>query len=122
MKEQISRFQRKIPQREAVIIAAMLFFGVSGARAQSSPQPEFLPEIDSYIKLNSDIRFVFQAKDTREGGSANHANKNIVFQFTDWEDGRLGECNLEEWSHASSKVTDSLGEQAARQLSKASYA
>ncbi len=37
------------------------------ARAQTSTT-EFLPEIDAHLKLRSNIRFVFQAKDTREGG------------------------------------------------------
>jgi len=37
------------------------------ARAQSSTT-EFLPEIDTHLKLHSNVRFVFQAKDTREGG------------------------------------------------------
>jgi hypothetical protein len=37
------------------------------ARAQTSVT-EFLPEIDTYLKLNSNVRFAFQVKDTREGG------------------------------------------------------
>jgi len=30
---------------------------------------EFMPEIDTYLKLNSDVRFYFQAKQTRENGN-----------------------------------------------------
>jgi uncharacterized protein DUF2490 len=37
------------------------------ARAQTSTS-EFLPEVDANLKLNSDVRLVFQAKETREGG------------------------------------------------------
>lgn len=37
------------------------------ARAQTSTT-EFLPEIDAHLKLHSNVRFVFQAKDTREDG------------------------------------------------------
>lgn len=37
------------------------------ARAQTSVA-EFLPEIDTNIKLSSNVQFVFQAKETREGG------------------------------------------------------
>jgi len=37
------------------------------ASAQTSTT-EFLPEIDVHLKLRSNVRFIFQAKDTREGG------------------------------------------------------
>ena len=37
------------------------------ASAQTSTT-EFLPEIDLHLKLRSNVRFVLQAKDTREGG------------------------------------------------------
>jgi hypothetical protein len=34
---------------------------------------EFLPEVDASLKLNSNVRFVFQAKRTREGGDPTQA-------------------------------------------------
>ena len=42
------------------------------ARAQTSTT-EFFPEIDANYHLNSKVRFVFQAKETREGGSPTQA-------------------------------------------------
>ena len=57
---------------KAAVIGAFLVLAPAIARAQSQP-PEFLPEIDTYFKLNSELRFVFQAKDTREGGTPEQA-------------------------------------------------
>jgi hypothetical protein len=50
------------------------------ARAQTSVA-EFLPEIDAYFKLNSTVRFVFQAKDTREGGDPTQAEIGPSIEF-----------------------------------------
>src|SRR5258708_30264229 len=44
----------------------MLLFGVP-ACAQTSTK-EFLPEIDAYVPLNSNVRFAFQAKETIAAG------------------------------------------------------
>jgi hypothetical protein len=35
--------------------------------AQSTQETQFLPEIDAYYKLRSDLRVGVQAKDTRDG-------------------------------------------------------
>jgi hypothetical protein len=64
----------------AAIVAACLLAAPAIARAQNSP-PEFLPEIDSYFTLNSQVRFVFQAKDTREGGAPEQAEIGPSIEF-----------------------------------------
>lgn len=43
------------------------------ARAGSTQEAQFLPEVDVYLKLNRNIRVSFQAKDTREGGDSTQA-------------------------------------------------
>jgi len=39
----------------------------------SAQETQFLPEVDVYLKLNSDLRLRVQAKDTREGGDPTQA-------------------------------------------------
>jgi hypothetical protein len=58
----------------------LLLFRCSPAFAQSSAA-EFFPEIDAYFKLNSDIRYVFQAKETREGGDPTQAEIGPSIEF-----------------------------------------
>jgi hypothetical protein len=41
--------------------------------AESTQETEFFPEVDSYLKLNKEIRVSFLAKDTREGGDSTQA-------------------------------------------------
>jgi hypothetical protein len=48
------------------------------ARAQID---QVLPEIDVYHKLSSDVRFGFQAKETREGGAPTQAEIGPSFDF-----------------------------------------
>ena len=60
--------------------AVLLLFHCSPAFAQSSAT-EFFPEIDAYFKLNSDIRLVFQAKETREGGDPTQAEMGPSIEF-----------------------------------------
>src|SRR5580704_10249655 len=50
------------------------------ARGQTSTT-EFLPEIDTYFKLNSNVRFVFQVKDTREGGDPTQVEVGPSVEF-----------------------------------------
>ena len=50
------------------------------ARAQTSTT-EFLPEIDANFKLNSNVRFLFQAKETREGGDPTQAEVGPSIEF-----------------------------------------
>jgi hypothetical protein len=58
----------------------LLLLSCLPARAQTS-STEFLPEIDAYFKLNSDIRLVFQAKDTREGGDPTQVEIGPSIEF-----------------------------------------
>jgi hypothetical protein len=60
--------------------ALLVLFSCLPARAQTS-STEFLPEIDAYFKLNSDVRFVFQAKDTREGGDPTQVEIGPSIEF-----------------------------------------
>lgn len=65
---------------KAIVAGVFLLVAPAIARAQSSP-PEFLPEIDTYVKLNTNIRFEFQAKDTREGGDPDQAEIGPSVEF-----------------------------------------
>lgn len=58
----------------------LLLCSCSSAFAQTSTT-EFLPEIDANFKLNSYIRFVFQAKETREGGDPTQAEVGPSMEF-----------------------------------------
>ncbi|MGA7915641.1 MAG: DUF2490 domain-containing protein [Candidatus Acidiferrales bacterium] len=65
------------------LIAALLLLlacSCSPAFAQASTT-EFLPEIDANFKLNSYIRFVAQAKETREGGDPTQAEVGPSIEF-----------------------------------------
>jgi hypothetical protein len=63
-----------------LMIALLVLLRCSPTRAQTSVT-EFFPEIDAYYKLNSNIRFVFQAKDTREGGDPTQAEIGPSIEF-----------------------------------------
>lgn len=52
-------------KRWSLFIASFVVMLGTGLFAQTV---EFLPEIDTYVKINSNSRFAFQAKQTREGG------------------------------------------------------
>jgi uncharacterized protein DUF2490 len=60
--------------------AFLILFPCIPAHAQTSTT-EFFPEIDTYLKLNSRVRFVFQAKDTREGGDSTQAEVGPSIEF-----------------------------------------
>jgi hypothetical protein len=53
---------------------------VLGLRA-SAQVDQFLPEIDVYHKLNSDVRVSFQLKETREGGEPTQAEVGPSLEF-----------------------------------------
>jgi Protein of unknown function (DUF2490) len=61
-------------------LASLLLFTCLPARAQTS-SAEFLPEIDTYLKLNSNVRLFFQAKDTREGGDPTQVELGPSIEF-----------------------------------------
>ena len=51
-----------------------LFFLTAAGRVVSAQETQFLPEVDVYLKLNSNLRLRVQAKDTREGGDPTQAS------------------------------------------------
>ena len=51
---------------------SLLFLTVAG-RVVRAQETQFLPEVDVYLKLNSNVRLRVQAKDTREGGDPTQA-------------------------------------------------
>ena len=53
-------------------LVLLLLFCRTGS-AESTQETEFLPEVDTYLKLKPDIRVSFLAKDTREGGDSTQA-------------------------------------------------
>jgi hypothetical protein len=58
---------------------ALLFcFACLPARGQDT---QFIPETDAYLKLNSNIRTYFQAKDDREGGDSTQLSIGPSIQF-----------------------------------------
>ncbi len=59
------------------MLSFVLFFS-SHVCAQSV---QFLPEIDTYITLNSSTRVIFQMKQTREGGDPNQAEIGPTIEF-----------------------------------------
>ncbi|MFZ0583627.1 MAG: DUF2490 domain-containing protein [Candidatus Acidiferrales bacterium] len=61
-------------------VAPLLLLVCPPARAQTSVA-EFLPEVDTYFKLNSNVRLVFQAKQTREGGDPTQAEVGPSIEF-----------------------------------------
>jgi hypothetical protein len=72
MKEQIKSVFR------FVLSALSLLLACTSIHAQSV---EFLPEIDAYLKLNSNVRVYFQAKDDRDGGDPVQATLGPSIQF-----------------------------------------
>jgi hypothetical protein len=61
-------------------LALLLLLPSSSAFAQNSTT-EFLPEIDANFKLNSNVQFLFQAKETREGGDPTQAEVGPSIEF-----------------------------------------
>jgi len=53
----------------------------SGVPASAQATDQFLPEVDVYYKLQSHIRFTFQAKQTREGGEPTQAEIGPSLDF-----------------------------------------
>jgi hypothetical protein len=61
-------------------LGLVLLVPTLGQRA-SAQVDEFLPEIDAYYKLASDVRVSFQAKETREGGDPTQAELGPSVEF-----------------------------------------
>jgi hypothetical protein len=65
---------------KSLMVAPLLLLLCLSARAQTSTE-EFLPEVDAYLRLNSVVRFAFQAKETREGGDPTQAELGPSVEF-----------------------------------------
>ena len=63
-----------------VLMALLVMLPCARASAQTSAT-EFFPEVDTYLKVNSSVRFVFQMKDTREGGDPTQAEFGPSIEF-----------------------------------------
>jgi hypothetical protein len=61
-----------------VLLTLSLLSNCTPARAQAI---QFLPEIDTYVKLNPIVRVYFEAKDDREGGDPTQATLGPSIQF-----------------------------------------
>jgi hypothetical protein len=72
----------KVVRRSLMFVALLVFldFPVKGQTLQ------FLPEVDAYYKVNSEVRFYFQAKQTREGGDPTQAElgPSVEFYLKPW--------------------------------------
>jgi hypothetical protein len=64
--------------RTAVALASFLVILCLTGRAQTL---QGLPEIDTYVKLDPDLRFTFQVKETREGGDPTQAEIGPSLDF-----------------------------------------
>jgi len=71
------------PSQIKWIRAAVLFpFVVLVTHRQTRAQTfQFLPEVDAYYRIQPDIRFNFQAKETREAGNPTQAEIGPSFDF-----------------------------------------
>lgn len=64
--------------RLALFLLSAFLWSCALASAQSF---QFLPEVDAYSRINPNIRFVFQAKETREAGDPTQAEVGPGFDF-----------------------------------------
>src|SRR5271165_1236049 len=63
---------------KSLTLAALVILGCSHGMAQTD---QLLPEIDTYVKVSSDLRVSFQAKETREGGDPTQAEIGPSLDF-----------------------------------------
>jgi hypothetical protein len=64
--------------RHSWLIPALLIFPCVPTNAQTF---QFLPEVDTYFKVNSNVTVYFQAKQTREGGDPTQAELGPSIEF-----------------------------------------
>ena len=67
--------------RNTWLMAALLVLVPFMPAHSQTSSTQFLPEIDAYLKVQSNIRFVFQSKDTREGGDSTEAEVGPSIDF-----------------------------------------
>ncbi len=68
----------KLPTRQPLALASLVIFGCLYGNAQTN---QVLPEMDAYLKLSSEVRVSFQAKETREGGDPTQAEIGPSLDF-----------------------------------------
>ncbi len=64
--------------QKSLVLVSLVILCCLSASAQTD---QLLPEIDTYLKLSSDVRVSFQAKETREGGDPVQAEIGPSFDF-----------------------------------------
>jgi hypothetical protein len=77
----LEHFQSTLPLRAGWLTLLLLTLFCMTARAETSQEVQFLPEVDAYLKLNPQIRASFQAKNTREGGDSTQAEIGPSIEF-----------------------------------------
>ena len=63
---------------KSLTLAALVIIGCLHGMAQTD---QLLPEIDTYVKVSSDLRVSFQAKETRDGGDPTQAEIGPSLDF-----------------------------------------
>lgn len=63
------------------VAVALTFISVLPSKPASAQTFQFLPEVDAYSRIHPDIRFAFQAKETREAGDPTQAEIGPGFDF-----------------------------------------
>ena len=63
-----------------LVAALLLLMRCSPTHAQNSVS-EFFPEVDAYLKVNSNVQVYFQVKDTREGGDPTQVEIGPSIEF-----------------------------------------
>ncbi len=61
-------------------LVLLILFCRTGS-GESTQETEFLPEVNTYLKLKPNIRVSFQAKDTREGGDSTQVSIGPSMEF-----------------------------------------
>jgi hypothetical protein len=75
---------------------------------------QFLPEVDAYSRVNSDVRIYFQAKETREGGDPTKAElgPSVEFYLKPWL--KLKDATIFDLDEAKKRDTDTIFPRKAR--------
>ena len=72
----------KVVRRSLMFVALLVFLDLP-AKGQTL---QFLPEVDTYFKVNSEVQVYFQARETREGGDPTQAElgPSVEFYLKPW--------------------------------------
>jgi hypothetical protein len=65
--------------RHSLLFLTLLIFRSLPVQAQTF---QFLPEVDTHFKVNSEVRVYFQVKETKEGGAPTQAELGLACSFT----------------------------------------